>query len=120
MVTALPRVSMGNQEYFRDDRLEEFRAVNNPCDCITFEEVRQTYLTLRTNLEYLFRGSSDATGGLPTIEMNNKRYFRDDKLREFRAVNNSHDCVSFEQVRQVYLEAIAKIEDLFTTCPEQF
>lgn len=120
MVTALPRVSMGSQEYFRDDRLEEFRAVNNPCDCVTFEEVRQTYLTLRTNLEYLFKGGGNATGDLPTIVMNNKSYFRDDKLREFRAVNNLHDRVSFEQVRQVYLEAIAKIEDLFKTCSEQF
>ena len=119
MATALPRVSMGSQEYFRDDRLEEFRAVDNPCDCVTFEEVRQTYLALKTNLEYLFKGGSNATGGLPKIEMNGKRYFRDDRLREFRATDNPHDCISFVQVRSIYLKAIAKIEELFNARPVQ-
>ncbi len=55
MVRALPRVWMGDKEYYRDDRLEEFRSVNNPHDRITFEEIRQAYLELISIMNYLFK-----------------------------------------------------------------
>ena len=55
MVRALPRVRIGGKEYFRDDRLEEFRAVENLDDRITFEEVRQAYLELVSVMNYLFK-----------------------------------------------------------------
>jgi len=58
MVRALPRVWMGHKEYFRDDRLEEFRAVDNPHDRITFEEVRQAYLEVISVMNYLFKAGS--------------------------------------------------------------
>ena len=54
MVTALPRVWIDGKEYFRDDRLEEFRAVDNPGDRITFEEIRQAYLHVVSVMNYLF------------------------------------------------------------------
>lgn len=59
MVRALPRVWMGDKEYYRDDRLEEFRAVNNPHDCITFEEIRQAYLQIVSVMNYLFNAHRD-------------------------------------------------------------
>jgi hypothetical protein len=34
---ALPRVVIEGRLYFRDDRLGEYRAVNDPCDRIPFE-----------------------------------------------------------------------------------
>lgn len=46
MVKALPRVWIGGKEYFRDDRLEEFRAVDNPSDRITFKELMSFYMEL--------------------------------------------------------------------------
>jgi hypothetical protein len=54
-VRALPKVYMGDREYYRDDRLEEFRAVNNPHERITFEEIRQAYLELISVMNYLFK-----------------------------------------------------------------
>ena len=62
MVRELPRVWMSEKEYHRDDRLEEFRAVNNPQDRITFEEVRQAYLELISVMNYLFKGGSKRRG----------------------------------------------------------
>ncbi len=59
MVIALPRVWMGDKEYYRDDRLEEFRAVNNPHDRITFEEIRQAYLQIVSVMNYLFNAHCD-------------------------------------------------------------
>jgi ABC-type uncharacterized transport system fused permease/ATPase subunit len=59
MVRALPRVWMGGEEYFRDDRLEEFRAVDNLDNRITFEEIRQAYLELISIMNYLFNAHSD-------------------------------------------------------------
>jgi len=59
MVRALPRVWMGSKEYFRDDRLEEFRAVDNLDDRITFEEIRQAYLELISIMNYLFNAHRD-------------------------------------------------------------
>lgn len=55
MVRALPRVWIGGREYFRDDMLEEFRAVDNLDDRITFEEVRQAYLGVVSVMNYLFK-----------------------------------------------------------------
>ena len=55
MVRVLPKVYMGDKEYYRDDRLEEFRAVDNPHDRITFEEIRQAYLGLISVMNYLFK-----------------------------------------------------------------
>ena len=58
MVIALSRVWIDGKEYFRDDRLEEFRAVNNPHDRITFEEILHVYLGLLgliARLNYLFK-----------------------------------------------------------------
>ncbi len=59
MVRALPRVWMSDKEYYRDDRLEEFRAVNNPHDRITFEEIRQAYLQIVSVMNYLFNAHCD-------------------------------------------------------------
>ena len=55
MVRALPRVWISGKEYFRDDRLEEFRAVDNLDDRITFEEVRHAYLGVVSVMNYLFK-----------------------------------------------------------------
>jgi hypothetical protein len=38
MVRALPRVVIGGVEYFRDDRLREYRRCDNPHERIPFEE----------------------------------------------------------------------------------
>ncbi len=35
---------------------------------------------------------------LPTIEYKGKKYFRDDRLRQIRNVNNPYDYVDFENV----------------------
>jgi len=59
MVRALPRVWMGGKEYFRDNRLEEFRAVDNVDDRITFEEIRQAYLQIVSVMNYLFNAHCD-------------------------------------------------------------
>ena len=59
MVRELPRVWMGDREYFRDDRLEEFRAVSNLDDRITFEEIRQAYLQIVSVMNYLFNAHYD-------------------------------------------------------------
>ncbi len=59
MVRALPRVWMSDKEYYRDDRLEEFRAVSNPHDRITFEEIRQAYLQIVSVMNYLFNAHRD-------------------------------------------------------------
>jgi hypothetical protein len=32
---------------------------------------------------------------LPVVERNGKQYFRDDRLKEYRAVNDPHDRLSF-------------------------
>ena len=56
MVRTLPKVYMGGKEYYRDDRLEEFRAVDNPHDRITFEGIRQAYLEFISVMNYLFKG----------------------------------------------------------------
>ena len=65
MVIALSRVWIDGKEYFRDDRLEEFRAVNNPHDRITFEEILHVYLGLLgliARLNYLFKARSKRCG----------------------------------------------------------
>ena len=65
MVRELPRVYMSDKEYYRDDRLEEFRAVNNPHDRVTFEEVLHVYLGLLgliARLNYLFKARSKRCG----------------------------------------------------------
>ena len=59
MVRALPRVWIGGKEYFRDDRLEEFRAINNLDDRITFEEIRQAYLQIVSIMNYIFNTHCD-------------------------------------------------------------
>ena len=59
MVRELPRVWMSEKEYYRDDRLEEFRAVGNPHDHITFEEIRQMYLEIISVMNYLFNAHRD-------------------------------------------------------------
>jgi len=38
MVKELPKVKIGNKLYYQDDCLEEFRAVSNPHDKITYEK----------------------------------------------------------------------------------
>lgn len=35
---------------------------------------------------------------LPIVEMKGKKYFRDDRLQQFRNVENPHDFVDFEDV----------------------
>jgi hypothetical protein len=35
---------------------------------------------------------------LPTIEYKGKKYFRDDRLRQIRNVENPHDYVDFEEL----------------------
>ena len=42
MVRALPRVQLNGVWYFRDDRLREFRRVDNPHERITFDELLDT------------------------------------------------------------------------------
>ena len=37
-VWALPRVKIGKEYYFRDDRLQEFRNTERPWDTISFSE----------------------------------------------------------------------------------
>ena len=39
MARALPRVLLDGVWYFRDDRLREFRRVDNPHERITFDEL---------------------------------------------------------------------------------
>jgi hypothetical protein len=56
MVRELPKVWMGDKQYYKDDRLKEFRAVDNPHERINFEEVPHAYLGLICRLNYLFKG----------------------------------------------------------------
>ena len=35
---------------------------------------------------------------LPIVEHNGKKYFRDDRLRQIRNVDNPHDYVNFEEL----------------------
>jgi hypothetical protein len=65
MIRALPRVWMGDKEYYRDNRLEEFRTVDNPHDIITFEEIRQAYLELISMMKYLFTPPAIGAEGYP-------------------------------------------------------
>ena len=39
----LPKVRIGDRRYYQDDRLEEFRAVDNPHDRISFGDLRRLY-----------------------------------------------------------------------------
>ena len=58
MVTKLPRVWIGNKEYYRDERRSEFRAVDNPHERITFNEIIQVYsglMGLVSRLNHLFK-----------------------------------------------------------------
>jgi len=36
---------------------------------------------------------------LPTIEYKGKKYFRDDRLRQIRNVDNPHDYIEFEDMQ---------------------
>jgi hypothetical protein len=36
---------------------------------------------------------------LPTIEYKGKKYFRDDRLRQIRNVDNPHDYVEFDDMQ---------------------
>lgn len=38
MVRELPKVKIGGKFYYQDDRLKEFRAIDNPHDRITYEK----------------------------------------------------------------------------------
>ncbi|MGD0784350.1 MAG: hypothetical protein ABR969_00850 [Sedimentisphaerales bacterium] len=55
MVRQLPIVWIADKQYFRDDRLEEFRAVDNPHDRITFKDVINVYLELINQLNHISR-----------------------------------------------------------------
>ncbi len=35
---------------------------------------------------------------LPIVEMKGKKYFRDDRLRQFRNVENPHDYIDFDDL----------------------
>jgi hypothetical protein len=48
VVRALPVVLIEGRSYFRDDRLEEFRAVDNPHDRMVFGYVAYAMLVKRT------------------------------------------------------------------------
>ena len=66
MVTELPRVWIGGKEYYRDDRLSEFRAVDNPHERITFNEIIQVCLGLMgliSRLNHLFKAQAKSHGG---------------------------------------------------------
>ena len=45
MVIALQKVQIGDKLYFRDDRLMEFRAVDNPHDRVTFKQIMREYIS---------------------------------------------------------------------------
>ena len=46
MVIALQKVQIGDKLYFRDDRLMEFRAVDNPGDRVTFKQIMREYISV--------------------------------------------------------------------------
>jgi hypothetical protein len=48
---------------------------------------------------YDARKFMDMAGPLPVVYMNGKRYYRDDRLREFRNVDDFNDCIKFEQFK---------------------
>jgi len=50
MVIELPKVRIGEKLYYRDDRLREFRAVDNPHDRVTFKEIMQLYISVLCEL----------------------------------------------------------------------
>ena len=55
----MPRVWIGNKEYYRDDRFREFGVVDNPHGHITFDEIIQyVYSGLITRLNYLFKAQA--------------------------------------------------------------
>jgi len=35
---------------------------------------------------------------LPIVNLNGKKFFRDDRLRQYRNVDNPHDFVDFENI----------------------
>ena len=51
MVTALEKVKIKDKWYFQDNRLQEFRAVDNPSDIITFQDYRNKKDLMITNTE---------------------------------------------------------------------
>ena len=57
MVRQLPMVRIGGKIYYRDDRLEEFRAVDNPHDRITFKEILEVYLHIISEMNCIFNRS---------------------------------------------------------------
>ena len=54
MARMLSIVRINGRLYFRDDRLEEFRAVNDPHDRITFNEMIAVVAAIE-NVKYLVR-----------------------------------------------------------------
>lgn len=50
MVIELPKVRIGEKLYYRDDRLREFRAVDNPHDRVIFKEIMQLYISVLCQL----------------------------------------------------------------------
>jgi len=47
----LPKVRIGDRRYYQDDRLEEFRAVDNPHDRISFGDLRRLYSKISGQFE---------------------------------------------------------------------
>ena len=50
MVIALQKVQVGDKLWYRDDRLMEFRAVDNPHDRVTFKQIMREYISVLCQL----------------------------------------------------------------------
>jgi hypothetical protein len=50
MVIALQKVQVGDKLWYRDDRLMEFRAVDDPCERVTFKQILREYINVLCQL----------------------------------------------------------------------
>jgi hypothetical protein len=56
---------------------------------------------------------------LPKVQIGEKLYYRDDRLREFRAVDNPHDRISFREIVQLYVDLLCQLRNAMNVLKEE-
>lgn len=56
---------------------------------------------------------------LPKVRIGRKLYYKDDRLREFRAVNNPHDRISFREIMQLYVDLLCQLRNAMNVLKEE-
>jgi hypothetical protein len=57
------------------------------------------------------QGGEDVTTELPKVRIGRKLYYKDARLREFRAVDNPDDRMSFREIMQLYMDLLCQLRN---------